>query len=120
MLLSAGSKVTVGQFAFAFFKEKIASRTRDTAADRQLRFLKDVCFPAPNNAPPSLYIVRKMLGVPDPRDFEMHVCQGDKCLFTPCAQSEWLAHCDETCACGHKRFRMVNTSSGVKPVPQKV
>lgn len=118
--MSAGSEVTVGQFSFAFLKEKTASRTRDTAADRQLRFLKEVCFPAGNHVPPSLYVIRKMLGVPDPRDFEMHVCVGDKCLFTPRAQSEWLAHCDEKCDCGHMRFRMVNTASGPRPVPQKV
>lgn len=88
--------------------------------DRQLRLLKEKVLPPDNNAPPSLYLLRGLLGVPDPSDFEKHVCLSDKCKFADRARSTWAQFKDEVCACGHRRFEMKVTRSGAVPVPKKV
>ncbi|GLI64632.1 hypothetical protein VaNZ11_007950 [Volvox africanus] len=115
------ARITVGQFGYAWLKEKMAGRVRDVVADRQLRFLRDICLPPGNHVPPSLYVLRKMLGIPDPRDFEQHTCLSEKCRFPPLPTKDWMDHRDDTCNCPekHKRFKMVTTSAGAHPLPNK-
>jgi hypothetical protein len=116
----AEASVTLGQFAYAWLKEKVDGRVRDGVADRQLRFLKEKCFPVPNNVPPSIYICRRLLKVPDPVDFEKHVCASDKHLFPPLPRSKWHEHVNDTCECGHRRFHTKPGAKGDIPVPNKV
>lgn len=120
LLSHVESPTTLGEFAFAWLKSKIDGRVRERVADEQLRFLKEKGVPRNNNVPPSMYICRRMFGVPDPADFEKHVCASDKDIFPSVPLSKWHEHVNETCACGHRRFHTKPAADGrVTPVPNK-
>jgi hypothetical protein len=73
--------MTVLQFAYVLLHEKRASRLGDGALDRLLRLLQEVILPAGNHCPPSLHVLKRVLGVGQVSKYEQHVCVNDKCRF---------------------------------------
>ena len=108
----AGAKMTVLQFAYVLLHEKRASRLGDGALDRLLRLLQEVILPAGNHCPPSLHVLKRVLGVGQVSKYEQHVCVNDKCRFAYVPKKQYAAHANDTCACGERRFDTRQTRSG--------
>ena len=60
-----------------------------------LRLLHKIFLPIDNLCPPSYYLLRKIVEVPNPEAYEHHVCKCGPFPYRP--QKEWEAHCDEQC-----------------------
>ena len=71
-------------------------------------------LPKDNICPPSLYLARRVVGFTDIEKYEEHFCTCDKHHFPKIARSEWKAHCEETCPCGRRRFK-ITTGGHMQP-----
>ncbi len=78
----------------------------------QVRFL-----PQGNLLPPSLYLMKKVIGVREPVDYEHHVCRNDCMVFTDLARDQWPQHAADKCdKCGAQRFEAVGPKGVLRPV----
>ena len=74
--------------------------------------LSNTILPEGNLLPGSLYLMRKVLGVKSPADYEYHACPANKCWWEPLPKNQWRADPSCTCACGHPRFHEVPKAGG--------
>jgi hypothetical protein len=97
-----GARVTVLQACYCLLTHKLSNKFGDVAFDELLRLLHEVFLPEGNLLPPSLYILRKVLGCSNWDEFELHVCSNPNCgahvwPYLPRAQYE--EHKDDACPC---------------------
>ncbi len=88
---------------------------RDGNFNRVLRMNHDCILPEGNLCPPSLYIMRKVLGILDAADFQYHVCVKDCHSWDHTPKASWKAHAGDQCPeCGAQRFKE-KRGGGVAP-----
>ena len=112
-----GATTNVEQYAYYLLIEKRNSRQRDTAFDKHVRWLHAIGLPQPNLLPPSLYLIRKLIGCKDVVDYEYHICVKDCHSWDFLHPRDFDAHAADKCpVCKEPRFhRPVLTSGKLKP-----
>lgn len=103
--------------------EKRKTNTKDAVFDKQLRLNAEHVLPKPNNCPPSLYIMKKLLECKQTYEVQQHVCVNDCCRFAWLDKRQYLAHKDECCPhCQEPRFdtRTVGDSTSPQVKARKV
>lgn len=76
-----GANITVIQSAYVMLSLKRKGRIRDGAFDMCIRVIHDVMLPAGNLFPPSLYMMRRVIGCRTLEDVSIHVCVNDCATF---------------------------------------
>lgn len=119
-----GSPATVIETVFWLMSLKHEKHIGDNAFDSLLKALKYAILPQEDNyCPPSLYICRKILGIQDIEDCEVHVCSNDCHVYKDkISRKDYKAVAegpDPPCCpdCGETRFKKL---SGGIWVPRKV
>lgn len=84
-----------------------------TAAQDLLNMLQGM-LPQPNFMPPSLHLMREMLGVEDWSKYEHHLCHDAKCkgyVWQNIGRDEWDDHRHDKCPnCSGPRFKTIDTA----------
>lgn len=121
-----GASMTVGQAAFVHAHIKRSHNTKDEAFDKEMYILANFTLPLPNLFPPSLHIVKAIIGVPYIHQFECHVCPNDCYSWGHTPQLLWdspeLLLGNQKCpGCNAARFNRRLLSTGREQlVPAKV
>lgn len=113
-----GAVLTVLQTAFVLLSLKGSAGMRSTLLDMLCRLMHSTILPAGNLFPPSVHILRKLVGCKSLRHYEHHTCINDCHTWDPLPEKDYQAHGDDTCpCCKEKRFRVGN---GGRLRPRKV
>lgn len=116
----SGVTVSVEQYSYYLLVEKRNSKQRDTAFDKHVRWLHAVGLPQPNSLPPSLYLIRKLIGCKDVVDYEYHICVKECYSWHFLHPRDFEAHAADNCpVCMEPRFHRPALTSG-KLKPRKV
>ena len=103
-----GAPISVLQYCYIRIQEKLRSKTHDTYFDRDCRFFCECCGPAEDNfRPPSLDMVRKILGTRAAHECERDVCVCDRHVFETLSPKDYRRHKEQKCPrveCRMSRF----------------
>lgn len=114
--LFPASRTTVKQYCFNMMELKRRGKMKTGTMDIMLRLVSQSVLPAGNYAPPSYYLVKRVLGIRSPFEFEHHVCVNDHMVFPDKAKAQWSME-DKCAECGEPRFELTKQNN---PVPRKV
>ena len=109
--LYRGSSVSALEADVLLFGWRHESSIKDRAIEALLQLLKRL-LPEGNLLPESLYMLRKVLKIKRPCDYQYHACPNDKHYWKPLPQSQWSADASEPCPCGHQRFKQLEVAGG--------
>jgi hypothetical protein len=78
---------------------------KDGAFDELLQMLHTSLLPSRNRMPNSLYLMRKILNIKRPADYDHHACACGKHYWKPRPRKDWSLSCDPVCPhCNQNRF----------------
>lgn len=110
-----GGGCTRDEFVALMAEIKLKHRVNDVAFDKILRVLRDKVFPPGTDAPPSLHMIKKLLGVEDPHEFVVMFCTECGAEFQHILRNEWAGHRHDMCGgCGRGR-RFIAHDRVLKP-----
>ena len=101
---------------------KAASHRRSGEFDMHCRLLSEVIMGPGNLVPPSLYLMKKVVGCEDADAYACHVCVKDCMSWDHLDAAEWHLHAHDECGkCKQSRFvGGPSPSAGGKLRPRKV
>lgn len=107
--IASGASISVLQYCYVRMLEKQRSRAKDTYFDRDCRLFNACCGPAQDNfRPPSLYMVKKLLGTREAHECERHVCPCDRHVYKVASPKEYQRYAEDKCPkCDMPRFDKV-------------
>ena len=109
----AGSELTTLDYSTLMLDFKATSRCTDEAFDVHLRFVACCLVPQPNHCPPSLYLMKAVVGVEEWQAYQFHICPNPNCPDGYVWEDDVLpshhnAHQDDACpSCHAARFEKV-------------
>jgi hypothetical protein len=113
LALYEGAKVTVLQQAMIKLCWKRDNNIKDNAFDELCKTAHHVELPAGNFHPPSLYLMKVVLGVDSVADFDRHMCVMECAAFPPLPPDQWLEHREDKCSkCGKSGLRSTRRLRG--------
>ena len=69
-----GARVTLREALYAILSEKRHGQIKDTSFDNYMWYLHYLLLPPGNFLPPSLYMVKRVIGVPELWEYERQAC----------------------------------------------
>ena len=113
------SKETLLQYTYIVMDEKLSGQKTDGSVERELAHAA-WAGPDGNIYPHSLHMAKKILGVQNAAECELHMCENGCMLFERADRKAWRAHQNDTCACcGVSRFKVVKSAKGLRLLPRK-
>ena len=104
-----GASVTLLQHCYIRMLEKLRAKTKDNYFDRDCRILKTAAGEGEGNLhPPTLGMVRKILGTREAQQCERHVCPCDQHVYAFVEAGGYREHREDACPeCETPRFDQV-------------
>ncbi len=112
-----GSQLSIQQAAYMAMSIKREHAMRDAAFEGMCGMIAHCLLPKGNVFPPTLYLMKRILGAREAAEYERHVCVKECYSWPPLPRAAWPAHAADTCPkCGEQRFQQATGSNGAQEI----